>query len=157
MIAWQILDIRSCSAIVDAMAELYPCSPRHELDGLPYFPRLAEKVRLFAQGELHPELHDNLGKGMDLWICQFLGVHYEDLKKVILDGATDEAAYQWSQENGVARAEFEKAWFRSFILNRGFRDDMAEKLAQRVKESGFEGKAGIHSFCDYIDADEGRL
>ena len=138
------------------MPELYPCSPREEIDGLPYFPRLTEKVRLFAAGDLHPELHDNLGKGMDLWTCQFLGVHYEDLKRVILDGASDAEAYAWAGEKGVERAEFEKAWFRSYLLNRGFRDDMSEKLAARIRESGFEGRSDIFSFCDYIDADEGR-
>ena len=139
------------------MAELYPCSPRNEIDGLPYFQRLCEKVRLFAANDLHPELHDNLGKGMDLWICQFLGVDYEDLKKTILEGSSDEQALAWAQETGPDRADFEKAWFCSYLLNRGFRDDLSATLATRIEESGFQERTGIHSFCDYIDADEGRL
>ncbi len=138
------------------MAELYPCSPRIEIDELPYFPRLVEKARLFAAGDLHPELHDNLGKGMDLWTCQFLGIDYEELKKVVLEGASTEDAYSWAQENGLKRPDFEKNWFCSYLLNRGFRDNLSEHLAMRVKESGFEDKEGIYSFCDYIDADEGR-
>ena len=138
------------------MAELYPCSPRCEHDGLPYFLRLCQKARLFAAGDLHPELHANLGKGMDLWICQFLGVDYEDLKKTVVSGATDEEAYQWAVSNGGQRPEFEKDWFCSYLLNRGFRDDLSATLAQRVQESGFQNVPGIHSFCDYIDVDEGR-
>lgn len=139
------------------MPELYPCSPRTEIIDLPYFPRLCEKVRLFAAGDLHPELHANLGKGMDLWICQFLGVEYEELKKTILGGASDEEALAWAGQNGLDRPDFEKAWFRSYLLNRGFRDDLSAKLADRIKESGFQDRSDILSFCDYIDADEGRL
>lgn len=153
----QTLDFGGQFTLACAMAELYPCSPRVEIEGIPYFPRLAEKVRLFAAGDLHPELHENLSKGMDLWICQFLGVAYEELKAVILKGADNAEALAWAQENGTARADFELAWFRSFILNRGFRDDLSEKLAARVAESNFQQKEGLHSFCDYIDADEGRL
>ncbi len=139
------------------MAELHPCSPRNELDGLPYFPRLSEKVRLHAAGDLHPELHANLGKGMDLWICQFLGVPYENLKEKILSGASNEEALLWAKQNGLKRTDFELQWFQSYLLNRGFRDDLSSTLASRIEESGFQNRTDIHSFCDYIDVDEGRL
>ena len=139
------------------MSENYPCSPRVEIDGLPYFPRMVEKIRLFAAGNLHPELHDNLGSGMDLWICQYLGVDYSDLKEVVLAGASDQEALAHAKKTGTQRADFELAWFRSYLLNRGFRDDMSAKLASRIEESGFQDKEGILSFCDYIDADEGRI
>ena len=139
------------------MAQLYPCSPRQELNGLPYFTRLCEKVRLFAAGDLHPELHANLGKGMDLWACQFLGVTYEDLKSKILSGTSNEESLAWAEETGQKRADFEKEWFSSYLLNRGFRDDLSSTLAKRIEESGFQDREGIYSFADYIDADEGRL
>ena len=42
-------------------------------------------------------------------------------------------------------------------MNRGYRDDMSEKLAMRIEESGFQDRNDIETFCDYIDADEGRL
>lgn len=138
------------------MSESYPCSPRVEIEGLPYFPRMTEKIRLFAAGDLHPDLHDNLSHGMDLWICQFLGVDYEDLKKVILAGSSDEEALAHARAKGIQRPDYELAWFRSYILNRGFRDDLSEKLASRIEDDGFQDK-NILSFCDYIDADEGRL
>ena len=139
------------------MSETYPCSPRVEIDGLPYFPRMVEKIRLFAAGDLHPELHENLGSGMDLWICQYLGVDYEDLKQEVLNGGSAEHALAFAKNMGIRRADYELAWFRSYLLNRGFRDDMSAKLTTRIKESGFQDKEGILTFCDYIDADEGRL
>ena len=54
-----------------------PCSPKEEIEGLVYFRRLCEKVRLMAAGKLHHDLHANLGKAMDLWACQFLGLRYD--------------------------------------------------------------------------------
>jgi hypothetical protein len=43
------------------------------------------------------------------------------------------------------------------MKTRGFRDDLAERLAQRKAESGFQDRADIVTFMDYIDADEGRI
>jgi hypothetical protein len=138
-------------------ADTYPPSPKDELDGLPYFPRLCEKVRLFAADELPSDFHGNLGKGMDLWTCQYLGIAYEDLKGKVLAGASNEEALQFARVSGVARSEEEAAWFRAYILTRGFRDDFAERLATRIAESGFGDREDILTFCDYIDADEGRM
>lgn len=126
------------------------------MNGLPYFPRLCAKVRLFAAGELHPDLHANLGLYMDEWICQFLGVDYEDLKGQILAGADDAEALAYTGVAGTPRNELEITWFRSYLLTRGFRDDLTERLALRVSQSNFSERTDILTFCDYIDADEGR-
>lgn len=133
-----------------------PRSPRDEIDGVIYFPRLCHKVRLHAAGKLDPQYHANLGSGMDLWTCQFLGVEYPALADQIRSGKSDTEALEWAQENGVARSTAEFAWWSSFMRTRGFRDDLAEKLAQRKAESGLEHRDNIQTFMDYIDADEGR-
>lgn len=135
----------------------YPCSPRNETDGLVYFPRLADKIRLHQNNDLHPDFQGNMGKGFDLWTCQFLGVDYEDLKKVILAGASDEKALAWARENGSVRDEIETAWWNSFMRNRGFHDDISENLATRRAERPEAERARIHTFFDYLDADEGRF
>jgi hypothetical protein len=133
-----------------------PRSPRDEIDGVIYFPRLCHKVRLHAAGKLDPQYHANLGSGMDLWTCQFLGVEYSALADQILSGKSDTEALEWAQEHGTERSTAEFAWWSSFMRTRGFRDDLAEKLAQRKAESGFEHRDNILTFMDYIDADEGR-
>lgn len=142
-----------------AMSESYetPRSPRDEIDGVLYFPRLCHKVRLHAAGKLHPQYHANLGGGMDLWTCQFFGVDYVALAERIRGGAPDEEALAWARQNGVSREPFEFAWWSSFMRTRGFRDDLAERLVQRKAESGFADRADILTFMDYIDADEGRM
>ena len=133
-----------------------PCSPTIELDGIPYFPRLCEKVRLFAAGELREDLHGNLGLGMDLWTCQFLGVAYEDLKAKILEGASDEEALAWARENGVNRPDHERDWWIAFMKTVGFRDRLATRLQERLAESGLGDRDDLLTMFDYIDADEGR-
>jgi len=137
-------------------SSVLPRSPLDELDGLLYFRRLCDKVRLMEAGTLDPDFHANLGKAMDLWMCQFLGVGYEDLKSQILSGATDEDALAWARENGVTRPDYEKEWFLSYLRNFGFRDHMSERLAGRKKEAPHTDRDDILTFLDYIEVDEGR-
>ncbi len=133
-----------------------PRSARDEIEGIVYLPRLFDKVRLHHSGKLHPEFHTNLGLGMDLWTCQFLGVDYNELKAQVLAGATDEQALAWAREHGVTRPDYEKAWFTAYVKTRGFRDDMSERLSERKKEDPKTDRDDIQTFMDYIEVDEGR-
>ena len=137
-------------------ATTLPCSPKLELNGLPYFPRLCDKIRLMQQGTLHPDFHNNLGKGFDLWTCQFLGVDYTDLRAQVESGLTDEETLAWAEKNGVQREDFVKAWFLHYLRTRGFRDDFSELLEKRKKEAAHTDRPEIQTFMDYLDADEGR-
>ena len=133
-----------------------PRSARDKLEGIIYLPRMCDKIRKYHAGTLHPEFHTNLGLGMDLWTCQFLGVDYHDLKREILAGATDEQALTWARENGITRPDFERAWFTAYIKTRGFRDDLSERLAKRKKEDPKTDRDNILTFMAYIEIDEGR-
>ena len=137
-------------------ATTLPRSARDEIGGVIYLPRLCDKVRLIHAGTLHPDFHGNLGLGLDLWVCHFLGVAYEDLKAQILAGATDEDAFAWARDNGITRPDYELAWFTSYITNRGLRDDMSQRLAERKKEDPKTDRDDIITFMDYIEVDEGR-
>ena len=139
------------------MSTRHPYSPKLEIDGLIYFPRLCDKIRLMADGQLSEDYHANLGGGMDLWICQFLGVDYDDLAEVVRSGACDSDALAWARENGTDRPDCEAAWWNAYMRTRGFRDDLSERLAARIEESGFGERTDILTFMDYIDADEGRF
>jgi hypothetical protein len=138
------------------MSTRFPRSPKDEIDGLVYFPRLCDKIRLHQRGELPEAYHANLGQGMDLWTCQFLGVGYADLAEQVRAGASDDMALAWAKRNGIKRSAEERAWWNAYMRTRGFRDDFAERLLSRKQESGFEDRADIVTFMDYIDADEGR-
>ena len=70
--------------------------------------------------------------------------------------AIDLALWDWlGRREGRTVAEL--AWWSAFMKTRGFRDDLAERLAQRKAESGLTDRADIVTFMDYIDADEGRI
>jgi len=142
---------------IHRMSTRHPCSPKLETDGLIYFPRLCDKVRMMQDDQLEEDYHANLGGGMDLWICQFLGVDYDALAEVIRNGAKDSEALAWARKNGTERPDFEAAWWNAYMWTRGFRDDLSERLASRIEESGFGGRTDILTFMDYIDADEGRI
>lgn len=134
-----------------------PRSPKDEIDGIICFPRLCDKARLHASGRLHPDYQGNLGGGMDLWTCQFLGVDYQELRAQILAGLTDEEALAWAKSMGSPRTETEQAWWTSFMKCRGFRDEIAERLTMRKAESGLQDREDILTFMDYIDADDELL
>lgn len=146
------------SATIDsAMAnDQFPCSPKVETDGLPYFARMCEKIRMFEAGELHTELHANLGIAMDEWTCQFLGVDYQALRTEVAGGKSDAEVLAWARETGMERPDYERSWWVAFMNTVGFRDRLADRLSERIAESGLSERDDIVTMFDYIDADEGR-
>ena len=70
----------------------FPKSPREKTSGMIYFPRMLDKIRLRARGELGEDYHANLGhrKAADGACCNFLRVNYDDLRERVLQGGTDQ-------------------------------------------------------------------
>jgi gluconokinase len=135
----------------------YPKSPQEKVGGIVYFGRMAEKIRLHSIGELHPDLHANLGKGFDERCVNFLGVGYEALRERTLAGLNDEQALEWCFANGQQPTGEQIEVWNDFMRKRGWNDELSEILARRIKENGFENRTDIHTMFDYINADEGRL
>jgi len=80
----------------------YPKSPREMTRGMMYFPRMLDKIRLHARGELHEDYRKNLGatKAADGACCNFLRLNYVDLRERVLQGGTDEEILEWCFEKG---------------------------------------------------------
>ena len=131
-------------------------SPRDEVEGLVYFGRMVDKLRLEQAGKLPKDYHENLGKSFDASCCDFLGVKYERLRERVKQGGSDGELLAWCGENGKKRDAVERAVWNAYLGKRGWRDDLAERLVFRKKEAGWEGRDEIQTFFDYIDADEGR-
>ena len=134
-----------------------PASPCQKTSGIVYFARLCSKIRLMQSETLHPDFHPNMGKAMDLWTCQFLHVEYDDLKKMVESGATDQDALDWCLKQGVPPNENELGWWTSYMRNTGFRDHLTEKLNFRKEEAGWQDRDDIQTFFNYLDAEDGRL
>ena len=117
---------------------------------------MIDKVRLMASGELHPDLHKNLGTGFDHRCAKFLGVTYEEIADQVRLGLSDEEALAWCFANGRRSDDEEIEVWNEFMRKRGWNDELSVTLANRKVESGFEKRDEIRTMFDYIDADEGR-
>ena len=135
----------------------YPRSPKDTVGGIVYFGRMIDKIRLMNAGELHPELHANLGKSFDERAALFVGVPYESIRTRVGAGGSDDEILAWCFQNGTRPSEEQIEIWNDFMLKRGWNDALTEKLIQRKKESGFESRDEIQTMFQYIDADEGRL
>jgi Domain of unknown function (DUF5069) len=72
--------------------------------GIMYFPRMLDKIRLHAAGELHEDYKDNFGapQTADSALCNFLRIHHRDLIKRVAEGGSDEEILEWCFEKGPA-------------------------------------------------------
>lgn len=131
-------------------------SPREEVEGLVYFGRMMDKLRLEQAGKLPKDYQENMGKGFDAACCEFLGVSYPSLREKVRQGGSDRELLEWCQSQGKARDGADRKVWNAYLSKRGWRDDLADRLAFRKKEAGWEGRHEIQTFFDYIDADEGR-
>jgi hypothetical protein len=134
----------------------FPRTPYDQEGGLYYFPRMLDKARLHLKGELPEDYHRALGKGFDGAMCEFLRVNYDDVVQQVKDGKTDAELLTWCFENGRKPSELDIKMANSFFSKRGLKDDIAERLAERKKESGIAERDDIATMFDYIDYDEGR-
>ncbi len=135
----------------------YPCSPYQATQGLVYFARMLDKIRLHAAGQLPAEFHEFLGDGFDSRCLKFLGVDYEAVKARVAAGESDEQILGWCRAHGRAWEDDDVEIWNAFISKRGWRDEASERVAHRIKESGLERfDRQIATMFDYIDYDEGR-
>lgn len=131
-------------------------SPREEVEGLVYFGRMVDKLRLEQAGKLPKDYEENMGKGFDAACCDFLGVAYGKLRERVRQGGSDQELLRWCQGEGRQRDAADRAIWNAYLSKRGWRDDLADRLVFRKREAGWENRQEIQTFFDYIDADEGR-
>ena len=140
------------------MKPQFPCSDYVETNGVFFFARMLDKIRLHAKGRL-PEGY-NLGyadpTSFDARFCRFWEIDYEEAKTKTLAGSTDEEVFDFCFRNHHRpNAEQVLVW-NNFLLKRGWRDDGAAVLEEEKKRSGFTGRADIRTWVDLHDAEESR-
>jgi gluconokinase len=136
----------------------YPKSPTEMTRGMIYFPRMLDKIRLHARGELGEDYHANLGgrKAANGACCNFLRVSYADLCERVLRGGTDEEIMEWCFEKGRRLNEGDLVVWNGFASKLGWRDFASALLERRKKEQGISDRADIVTIPELIDFDEGR-
>ena len=136
-----------------------PKSGYETVGGMSYLPRMLDKIRLYARGELHPDFHANLGLAMggDGFCCAFLRVPYAEIKAKTLEGATDEEVLQWGLDRGGRKFEpIDLILWNEFGRKLGWNDRATPNLAKLKAESGLAHRDDIMTIFDYCDVDEGR-
>src|SRR5438445_12603782 len=70
----------------------YSAGPREMTRGMAYFPRMLDKIRLHARGELGTDYHEHLGHAtaLDGACCNVLRVNYEALRERVVQGGGQE-------------------------------------------------------------------
>ena len=124
-----------------------------------YFPRMLDKIRLHAHGELHEDYHKNLGvpRTLDGACCNFLRVDYSDLLERVLQGGTDEEILEWCFQSGRGPNEGDVFVWNAFVSKLGWRDSFTSVLEKRKKKHRIAGRTEILTMADLIDFDEGRF
>ena len=128
-------------------------------EGMMYFGRMLDKIRLHARSELHEDYHKNLGKRrtLDGSCCNFLRVNYSDLCERVLQGGTDEEILEWCFERGRRLNEGDLFVWNAFTSKLGWRDSLTPTLEERKKAHGVADRADILTIPDLIDWEEGRF
>ncbi len=137
----------------------YPTSPMEMTRGIYYFPRMLDKIRLHARGELHEDYHENLGtpRTADNMCCNFLRVNYPELRERVLQGGSDEEILDWCFKKGRELNEGDVTVWNGFVSKLGWRDFASPLLERRKKQMGIENRDDIVTIPQMIDFDEKRL
>jgi len=135
-------------------------SPADQVNGLVYFGRMLDKMRLNAAGKL-PEgwqpMRGFVTGGFDWRCCTFLHIDYAELEAEALKGSqSDEELLAWAFERGRKPSEQEIEIWNGFMLKRGWRDAGTQRLNERLAEIGLPPGTAETMF-EFIDIDEGRL
>jgi hypothetical protein len=133
-----------------------PRSAYDEVGGLCYFPRMLDKIRRFEAVDLRADFHENLGKGLDGTLCEFLRIDYADLRKRTLLGGIDEDVLAWCYENGRPLSRADILCWNAYATKLGWNDHVTETLERRKVESGLADFDEIQTMAEYFDFDEGR-
>jgi hypothetical protein len=117
---------------------------------------MIDKIRLREAGTLREDLLPNMGKGFDATCCAFLRVDYGDVVRLALAEADDEKVLAEIMLKGRELREIDGFLWNQALSRRGWRDDLSDRLQERLTEGGWADRSDIKTFFDYIDLDEGR-
>lgn len=149
------------------MAQPYPTlipglrSPFDQVNGIVYFGRMLDKMRLAAAGKLPEGWQAARGttmKGSFDWrTCLFLKIDYVALEVETLKGdKTDAELLEWAFAHGRRPDEQEIEVWNAFMTKRGWRDAGTQRLNERLAEIGLP-PGTVQTMFEFIDLDEGRL
>lgn len=133
-----------------------PRSTQDATEGLRYFGRMLDKIRLRADGKLDHDYHENMGRGADARLMRFLHIDYEKLRARVLEGGTDTEILEWCYMHGHRLDENDKLIWNGFISKLGWNDAASEYLAENKAAAGLADRDDIQTLAHLFDVEEGR-
>ena len=129
------------------MAQPYPTiipglrSPSDQVNGVVYFGRMLDKMRLAAAGKLPEGWQTMRGTPtpvtFDARCCRFLGIRYAALEAETLKAEkTDAELLEWAFQHGYRPREEDIEIWNAFVTKRGWRDAGTQRLSERLAEIG---------------------
>jgi len=148
------------------VAQSYPTiipglrSPFDQVNGLVYFGRMLDKIRLAAAGKLPEGWQAARGTTMknsfDDRCCKFLKIDYAALEaETLKSNKTDAELLEWAFQHGRRPDEQEIEVWNGFMTKRGWRDAGTQRLNERLAEIGLP-PGTVQTMFEFIDLDEGR-
>jgi hypothetical protein len=146
------------NTVTSEQMSVYPKSPKEMTSGMMWFPRMLDKIRLHARGELGEDYHTRLGKtrAADGMCLSFLRMNHNELRDRILDGGSDEEILEWCYEKGRRLNEGDLRVWNGFISKLGWNDFATPILEEQKQRDGISDRTDIVTIPDLIDLDEGR-
>jgi hypothetical protein len=141
-------------------------SPREKLGGYVLLPRLIDKVRLYAQGILPEEYHQNLlslnKKPFDGRFLFFTGIDRDPFRQVILSSLDDHSVLQWVEQHAIKHTLQEKEQWAASLVQSFFEPtpEMISYLTRvypKLTEFFDPNTLDSANPFDLIDYDEGRI
>src|SRR3954463_14763683 len=120
-----------------------PISAFTSVGGLVYFPRMLDKIRKHARGELREDYFEMIGQGFDGRCCRFLRLSYDAIKTRTLQGGTDEEIFAWCRQNGRELSDEDILIWSTFARKRGWRDEASEGLEKNKTQSGLADRKDL--------------
>ncbi len=124
-----------------------------------YLPRMLDKIRLRAKGELDEEYHANMGirRSADGMCLNFLRVNYDELSERVLQGGSDEEILEWCFEKGRRLNEGDLLVWNEFMTKFGWNDFRTPVLEEMKQKLGIADRDDIRTIGDVIDFEEKRM
>ncbi len=115
-----------------------PAGPSHRVGGYVILARLADKARASFLGGNLGEYHT--GCALDLYLLDWKGVPYDEIKREIINGADDHALAAYLDTHGQPKTRQEvAAWSDSTAATSMYSDPQKrEVFAQRVTKLGLD-------------------
>lgn len=137
----------------------YPKSPKEMTSGMMYFPRMLDKIRQHARGELGVDYHENLGipRSGDGMCCNLLRVEYSALTERVLAGGSDDEILEWCYTTGRRLNRGDLIVWNGFISKLGWNDFATPFLEEAKAKCGIAHRTDIAAIPHLIDFDEQRI